>query len=247
MPDHPEVFINYRTADDPTAAAMIENYLSQRFGSDLIFRDQKSIKLGSPYPAALRAAVRHCGVLLAVIGPRWLDGLDARLVDGQDDWTRIEIAEALEYETHIVPVLAGARTEPLPAHRLPSELRGLALLQYRRVAPATSHHDLRVLGDELAELAPRLGGTDVQTQRTKDGATPARVSNSADNNHGTAYQAGTIGTVFHEAHSPVHSGSGNQYVNSPHQSGAGSVQVNGTNNGGFTVGVPTRPEGNEDR
>jgi hypothetical protein len=38
-----EVFINYRTGDSDEAATMIERTLSERFGTERIFRAAKSI------------------------------------------------------------------------------------------------------------------------------------------------------------------------------------------------------------
>ncbi|KOG61080.1 hypothetical protein ADK76_14380 [Streptomyces griseoflavus] len=260
MSQYPEVFINYRTVDEPNGAALIENHLSQRFGSDLIFRDGKSIPAGSPFPEALRQAARHCSVLLAVIGTRWLDGLGGELTDGRADWTRREIAEALRSGAQVIPVLIGPQTNPPLPDRLPADIRELTLRQFRRVNSYTSHHDLDLLADELADLVPRLGKADTRADAADD--TDTRTRNSVGDNRGTVFQAGTIGTALNEPRGPVHSGQGDQHINSHHgdqynnshygdqynnsnhQSGGSGIQLTGGNQGGIRFNsTPPEDEG----
>ncbi|MFI9232892.1 TIR domain-containing protein [Streptomyces rimosus] len=251
MSQYPEVFINYRTMDEPNGAALIENHLSQRFGSDLIFRDGKSIPAGSPFPDALRQAARHCSVLLAVMGPRWLDGLGGEVTDGCADWTRREIAEALQSGAQVIPVLIGPQTNPPLPDRLPADLRELTLRQFRRVNSYTSHHDLDLLADELADLVPRLGKADTRAGAGDAPETQAR--NSVEDNRGTVFQAGTIGTALSEPRGPVHSGQGDQHINSHHgdqynnsnhQSGGSGIHFTGGNQGGIRFNsTPPENEG----
>ncbi|OKH98212.1 hypothetical protein A6A06_28855 [Streptomyces sp. CB02923] len=254
MSGQPEIFINYRTVDAADGAALIENHLSQRFGSELIFRDGKSIPAGSPFPEALRSAVRNCSVLLAVIGPRWLDGLAGQAEGGGDDWTCREIAEALESGAQVIPVLIGADTRLPSPDRLPVGIRELARRQFRRVDAYSSHHDLEVLADELAGLVPRLGTTD--SRACADSDTGAHARNSVDDNRGTAFQAGTIGTALNAPGGTVHSGQGDQYVNSHrgdqythsnHQSGGSGVHFTGGNQGGIRFNATPSEDGSDGR
>ncbi|MEU4205653.1 toll/interleukin-1 receptor domain-containing protein [Streptomyces sp. NPDC045470] len=254
MTQRPEIFINYRTADAPDGAALIENHLSQRFGTELVFRDGKSIPAGSLFPEALRSAVRNCSVLLAVIGPRWLDSLRGQAADGGDDWTCREIAEALESGAQVIPVLIGPDTAPPAADRLPVGIRELTRRQYRRVTSYTSHDDLDLLADELARLVPRLGEADSRAARDGDGE--ARTRNTVDGNHGTVFQAGTIGTALNKPSGAVHSGQGNQYVNSHqgdqythsnHQSGGSGVHFTGGNQGGISFNATPPQDESEGR
>src|SRR5262249_41613608 len=72
--------------------------------------------------------VASCGVLLAVIGPTWLDAKDeigVRRLDNPMDFVRLETAAALKRDIPVVPVLVrGAR---LPkSEQLPDDLKELA-------------------------------------------------------------------------------------------------------------------------
>ncbi|MFJ5924266.1 TIR domain-containing protein [Kitasatospora sp. NPDC092948] len=158
----PEIFVNYRTGDQEAVAALLDHGLSYRFGSERVFRAGRSIAPGSCYPQELIAAARGCRVLLAVIGPRWLDlpGEDGRpAVEDPEDWPRREIAEAFAAGALVVPVLVGD-TPRLRRERLPEPLAALAHCQHRRLDLRTSHLDLTRIADELAVLVPGLSDVD---------------------------------------------------------------------------------------
>src|SRR5262250_979053 len=92
------VFINYRGADSDTAAMLVDRELTERFGSDQVFLDCRSILAGTDFAPELLRRLRTCSVLLVVIGPHWLTLTDAtgrRRIDSPGDWIRCEIAEAL--------------------------------------------------------------------------------------------------------------------------------------------------------
>lgn len=69
----PDVFVNYRTGDEESAATMIARELSRRFGPERIFFASNSIEAGRRFPVELVRAVEECEALLAVIGPRWAE------------------------------------------------------------------------------------------------------------------------------------------------------------------------------
>ncbi|MFB7128034.1 toll/interleukin-1 receptor domain-containing protein [Kitasatospora sp. NPDC056273] len=220
----PEIFVNYRTSDEGTAATVIERELSQRFGTDRVFRASKSIKIGRPFPQELLTAVRRSSVLIAVIGPRWTDARTAdgrRALDDPEDWTRREIVEAFENEALVVPVLVGRLTR-LDRRTLPPEIAELADCQYRRYDDRDAEHCLLRLGDDLAEAVPRLAEAERQIAKSK-GATETR--NEVGRVNGSVVQAGDyrhdqsggignvgrdVGTFINNASGPVHTGNGTQ-------------------------------------
>jgi hypothetical protein len=63
----PDVFVNYRTGDEESAATMIARELTRRFGGERIFFASNSIELGHRFPVELVRAVEECQALLAVI------------------------------------------------------------------------------------------------------------------------------------------------------------------------------------
>ena len=62
-------------------------------------------------------ALSSCDVLLALIGPRWLNAQAAqgRRIDDAADFVRLEIATALAGSITVVPVLLGGAAIPRPA------------------------------------------------------------------------------------------------------------------------------------
>lgn len=243
-----DVFINYRTSDEASSAALIEEKLSQRFGTDRIFRDHKSIRAGEQYPQKLLSGIRRCSVLLVVVGPEWANARnerDERRLDDPDDWTRREIVEALDCGLHVIPVLVAPRTSPLKPSELPEALAGLAELQYRQFNARTFAADVASLGDDLAQLVPQLGNAD-RDAIAGPGPTAGAARNSVQDVRGSAVQTddythhqsggignlnGSVGAFFNSVHGQVHSGTGNQYNGSAHHTGDGDNHVSGDSRG----------------
>ena len=90
--------------------------------------DVDSIEPGADFVQVLEEAVAACDVLLAVIGPQWLNIQDengSRRLDQWNDFVRIEIASALRQNKLVIPVLVGQAQMPTPKD-LPDELALLA-------------------------------------------------------------------------------------------------------------------------
>jgi hypothetical protein len=89
------IFISYRREDASYAADLIFNHLSARY-KDSVFRDIDSIKPGEPFRIAIGTALRHCEVVVAVVGPNWLganaDG--SMRINAPQDWVKAEIEMA---------------------------------------------------------------------------------------------------------------------------------------------------------
>ena len=96
-----------------------------------------SIEPGLDFVSILEEWVTSCDVLLALIGPRWLESADQ---DGQlrlqdpNDFVRIEIRSALEHGQRVILVLVDDAKMPR-ADQLPEDLRALG----RRNAALLSH------------------------------------------------------------------------------------------------------------
>jgi hypothetical protein len=124
-----KVFISYRRDDSAPYAGRIQDRLERELGRDLLFIDVDSIPLGANFVKVLRDEVAQCGVLVAVIGPNWLDVRDedgARRLDNPTDFVRVEIAAALQREIPVIPIFLDGTRVP-KADQLPEELRELAL------------------------------------------------------------------------------------------------------------------------
>ncbi len=80
------------------------------FGKENVFYDVDSIPIGKNFRRFLDNEVSRCNVLLAIIGPRWLNQFNdqkERRLDTRNDFVRIEIESALKREIPVVPILVG--------------------------------------------------------------------------------------------------------------------------------------------
>jgi hypothetical protein len=104
----------------------------------------------------LRAEIASCDVLLAVIGPRWLDISDEqgnRRLDDPSDFVRIEISTALQRGIPVIPILLNGTKIP-SSHRLPPDMKDLAVRNGLEVRLASFHSD-------ISRLVPKLSTTGV--------------------------------------------------------------------------------------
>jgi len=148
------VFISYRGEDSYSYGALLHAELSRRFGPELVFLDSASIPAGADFVEELLGRVRQAGVVVAVIGTRWLTAEapgGGRRIDDPADWIRRELVEAFTAGVRVVPVVTdGAR---MPAEdELPAELAPLGRCQFRRLRHRDAEADLARLVAELAEL-----------------------------------------------------------------------------------------------
>jgi len=115
------IFLCYRRHDSDAIVGRIYDRLAREFGNENIFKDVDNIPFGVDFIERLDQEVQKCGVLFAVIGPRWIN---PRLED-PDDFIRIEIASALRRKIPVVPILVDGAEMPR-ADQLPDELKPLA-------------------------------------------------------------------------------------------------------------------------
>jgi hypothetical protein len=71
-----KVFISYRRSDSAGYAGRVWDRLERDLGRHSLFMDVAAIPLGTNFPKVLHEEVAKCGVLLAMIGPNWLDARD---------------------------------------------------------------------------------------------------------------------------------------------------------------------------
>lgn len=123
------VFVSYRRQDSQSAAGRLSDHLKEHLRGVPIFRDVETIEPGVDFVDAIERALNGCGVLLAVIGPRWIDAQDAsgnRRLDDANDYTRLEIARALKRDgVRVIPVLVEGAEMPA-TDQLPDDLDALA-------------------------------------------------------------------------------------------------------------------------
>ncbi len=109
------IFISYRRSDSPDATGRIYDRLVTEFGKAQVFKDVDSIPLGRDFRGHLNDIVGNCGVMLAIVGPRWTEARNPagqRRLEDPDDFVRLELETALARDIPVVPVLVGHA--PLP-------------------------------------------------------------------------------------------------------------------------------------
>jgi hypothetical protein len=124
-----QVFISYRHEDTAGYAGRLRDRLAQEFGRDRVFMDVDSVPLGSKFTEVIAQKVAECDVLLALIGPSWLDVRDdhgARRLDNLQDFVRIEIGAALNRKIPVIPILLNGARVPKPG-QLPDDIEDLSL------------------------------------------------------------------------------------------------------------------------
>jgi hypothetical protein len=167
-----KVFISYRRADSAGYAGRVMDRLDRELGRDLVFMDVDAIPLGTNFSKVLHEEVAKCGVLLAVIGPNWLDVRDEhgnRRLDDPNDFVHIEIAAALQRNIPVIPVLLeGARIPK--ATELPEDLKELSLRNGMEIRHASFQDDMNRLIRGLKGQSDQADAADgVQSQQGPGG------------------------------------------------------------------------------
>ncbi len=150
----PGIFICYRRADAEGWAGRLSDSLKAELGRINIFRDIDDIPPGVEFDTYINEAVGSCGVLIALIGPRWLtvtDKTGSRRVDDPKDFIHLEILTALKRNIRVIPALVGGMTMP-DADELPEDLKPLARRQAYELSDSRWNDDCRKLTDVLRPI-----------------------------------------------------------------------------------------------
>jgi tetratricopeptide (TPR) repeat protein len=111
------IFLSYRRGDSDYAV-LLYAWLTERFGSDLVFWDREDIDPGENYEKVLRKRIRAAQVFVALIGPGWTPSL----------WIRREIGTALQRKRFVLPVFVGGVKE-LRGNQMHRSIRGILKLE----------------------------------------------------------------------------------------------------------------------
>ncbi len=144
-----QVFISYRRADSEGYVGRLRDQLIAKTGEDILFLDVDDIAPGQDFTQAIDDAISTCKVLVAVIGPQWVDIEDRegnRRLDNPHDFVRLEVATALQRGILVIPVLVQRARMP-KADQLPEDLKELS----KRNALELSHNRFSRDVDDLVE------------------------------------------------------------------------------------------------
>jgi hypothetical protein len=173
------VFISYRRDESAAHAGRVYDRLAPEFGRGSLFMDVDAVRLGANFVQVLRDEVAKCDVLLAIIGPNWLNARDEagnRRLDNQEDFVRIEIATALQRDIPVIPILFDGAKIP-KADQLPTDLEDLTNRNGVNVRNATFHSDIAPLIRELEGLS-KTASTSRAAERPKSSRKATLTSES---------------------------------------------------------------------
>jgi len=142
------IFISYRRADASGHAGRLSDRLIARFGADRVFLDIQDLHPGENYATSIEDTIAACDCVIAVIGPRWLDTLQARAPSG-GDFLLHEIAVALRRHVTVIPVLVGGARMPAGGD-LPAALAELTFLNAIEIRDEHFDQDVEQLEAFLA-------------------------------------------------------------------------------------------------
>src|SRR5262249_1416798 len=177
-----KVFISYRRDESAGHAGRVHDRLEREFGRALLFMDVDAVPLGVNFVKVLSEEVAKCDVLLAVIGPNWLNARDEdgnRRLDNPHDFVRIEIGAALQRNIPVIPILLDGTKVP-KTNQLPKELEGLSLRNGLDIRHASFHNDvdrlIRGLKGQLAEAAAGKRRRDEDERRRQEAEDRRRLA-----------------------------------------------------------------------
>ena len=151
------IFINYRRDDTQGVAGRLFDHLALEYSRSELFMDVDAMKPGLDFIKQLDAQVSQCHVLLAMIGPHWVDARDAagkRRLDNDKDSVRIELASALRRDIAVIPVLVEGTPMP-PEDSLPDDLKPLARRHALELRHTRFNADADAIVQALEQVVPR--------------------------------------------------------------------------------------------
>jgi hypothetical protein len=151
------IFINYRRDDAPGVAGRLFDYLALKFPHRSLFMDVDAMKPGMDFAKQLDTQVSQCQVVLAVIGPHWLDAKDKtghRRLDGDKDYVRIELASALKRDIPVIPILVDGAVMPTEDN-LSDDLKSLAFRHALELRHTRFNADADAIVHALEGVVPR--------------------------------------------------------------------------------------------
>lgn len=149
------IFLSYRRDDSAGFAGRLADAMEAEFGTGSVFRDVDDIRPGEDFVHAIESHLQQVGVVLVMIGPRWLDAGAGgrRRLDDTGDFVRQEIQAALESGKPLIPLLVGGASMPAEAD-LPAAIAGLSRRQAVVLSDSNWRGDVERLVTSLSKLLP---------------------------------------------------------------------------------------------
>jgi hypothetical protein len=143
--------------------------LADLIGKDSVFMDVDSISLGRDFRQIVQERLESCDLMLALIGPGWMEAKDPqgnRRLESPTDLVRQEIAAALKRNISVTPVLLQGVQMPAP-ERLPDDIKDLAYRNGFELGHSTWESDVKEMIKRLGLVEQKAGasaGTSTRAQ-----------------------------------------------------------------------------------
>lgn len=168
-----KIFINYRRGESLKDAQHLATLLANRFGEKHIFLDVRGIDGGEHWLHTLEKQVAASEVMVALIGKGWIDVKDEegnRRLDNPNDFVRFEIAQALQRDIPVLPVLLDGAQVPRIA-QLPQDMMALSLFQAMPLRTESVVQDAEAIARRLKIMLDKRRPRGVPTWAVGVGAT----------------------------------------------------------------------------
>lgn len=143
-----KVVLCYRRDDSSQYIDQIVKNIDSRFGRGTAFCDISNIPLGANFVDFLRNEIKSASVVLVLIGPSWISNTNAMRLQDTNDFVRLDIAAALQFNVPIIPILLDGATMP-SSSELPDELSELSRRNAFEVRTKSLSADLKNLNTVL--------------------------------------------------------------------------------------------------
>ena len=159
MSQQPKIFISYRRFDEKFFVEQMCDRFESRYGEENVFMDRK-IPPFAHFEKRIIEEVDKSDVLVAVIGPQWLNLLKRKSESDEPDLLVMEIERALDKGKMIAPICI--KNAPVPKKEcLPSGIRARIqkMLDYQvsRVGEDDFRDDMRKGIDSIEQELKKLG------------------------------------------------------------------------------------------
>lgn len=149
------IFISYRSSDGKDKATALARDLGAVFGDAQVFLDKDDLRGGSRWRDEVQQLLDQRPVLLLLMTPQLLAATDesGRLrIDDPDDPVRRELADALEANAQVVPLLCDGFDAPPTASQLPPPFDQIGERTWRKLRAYDWQGDVQRLVDDLRAL-----------------------------------------------------------------------------------------------
>ena len=139
MSRQPKIFISYRRVDEPDFVGRMYDHFVCRYGEENVFMDL-DIPDSVHFEKYIIKEVDESAVLVAVIGPQWLELLKEKSESDEEDYLVKEIERALDKGIMIAPICI--KNAPVPKKdKLPSGIQKILDYQSSHVRGGSDFRD----------------------------------------------------------------------------------------------------------